>query len=191
MAEVPEVGEAHAAVAEDARDLARVELRCGGGERPVADEEQHDQPARHRQRRDEQDVRAPVGAAHGVDQIRRGLPQRERPDQDAQRSPTPAPEPRRHYFHPRRIDSGEKKTDEEAQSDAHAETLREESEAGVHDCARDCRSREEVARAYYVGQVEERREKRARDEAELHGERQPTRRGFRKMPLRAERGRDG
>jgi hypothetical protein len=42
VAEVPEVREPHAAVAEDARDLLNVELRRGDGERPVADEEQND-----------------------------------------------------------------------------------------------------------------------------------------------------
>src|SRR5205085_6638924 len=147
VTEVSEVRQTHAAVSEDARDLTNVELRRCGRERPVADEEQNDRSARRGERRDEQNVRAPLGAPDGVHEIRRSLPQSQRTYEHAQSRPAPAPEPRRHYLHSGRIDSGEEQPREKSQAHAHAETFGEETESRVDDCARSGRGGEEATSA--------------------------------------------
>jgi len=78
-------------------------------------------------------------------------------------------------LHPRRVHPREEKSDEKTQSDARRQVRREEPEGGVRECAREGAERDQTARAHDIRQVEERTEERPRDEAELHGQRQPTR----------------
>ena len=190
VAEVSEVGEPHAAVAKDARHLSYVELRRGQRVGAFAHEQQHNEPARDGEPRGEQHIETPVRAPQCVDQIRRSLAQRERAHQHAQSHPAPAPEPRRHDLHPRRVNAREEKSDEKTQSDARRQVRREEPEGGVRECASEGAERDQTARAHDIRQIEERTEERPRDEAELHGQRQPARARLRQTPLRSERGHD-
>src|SRR5918912_695648 len=84
----------------------------------VQDQKEDDQSARDGQCGNEEDVGPPVAATERINQVRRRLAERERADENAEREPTPASKPRRHDLHPRRIDSGQEETREEAQRDA-------------------------------------------------------------------------
>jgi hypothetical protein len=187
---VPEVGQPDAAVAEDLGDLRDVQPRREGQVGPVAHEQQDDEAAHRREPRDGQNVGAPLQAPHRVDQVRRGLAERERADEDAERHAALAPEPARHDLHARRIDAREEEPRAEAQDDRGPGAAGLERDPRVGGRRQPRAAGDEGARGDDVGQVGDGAQQRPDDEPELHGERQPRGRRARERPLGLQRRRD-
>ena len=68
--------------------------------------------------------------------------------------------------------------------------MSEPAEGSVHNCAADCREREEMARADDVRKVKQRAQQRADNKTKLHRQSQPRRRGRAEVPLSCQRGHD-
>ena len=117
----------------------------------------------------------PVEAAEAVDQMREGGPERERTDEDAERSPAASPKPGRHQLQCGRIDAGEEEPGRETERDGRRGAVCRE-EQGVRSGGADRAHEHDDVRGDHVGEVEERGDERSDDEPELDGDREPGRR---------------
>jgi hypothetical protein len=135
MTEVAEVGEPHAAIANDVRDLRDIERLIRQGVRAVADEEEDDRSAHRSEQRCHRYVDAPVRRTDRIHQIGRRFPERQRADQHAEGESSAGAEPCGDDLHPRRVDTGEEDPGGQAKPDRGRSGMDEPRENRVHRCA--------------------------------------------------------
>jgi hypothetical protein len=117
--------------------------------------------------------------------MRRRRSERERTDENPQRGAATAPEPRRHQLERRRVDAREEEARRRPERQREPRPVGGEDE-GVRDRRPERTPRDDVASIHHVGEVEDARDERAGNEAELDGDRQPCGSGARQVPVVAQ-----
>ena len=158
-----------------------------GAPRPDGKDRGHRAQREHRCRGDGRLPRDVRQAAH---EVRRRGAERERADDDARGQSAAALEVRGDQPHAGRIDAGDRHADEEARRQRGRESAGQQ-QLGVEDRGGHGRGRHQPARLEPVGEVEQRRADAARDEARLHGDREPGGARGAQVPVARERGHDG
>ena len=172
MPEVASEDEQRSTVRDASPEVGQAHLRRPRVERAIADQPEHHRSRHERQGARSDERRTPLFDQYRAQQMRRAGSERQRAHDRADRHTPPDLEPARDHVHRRRIDSAQEHTGQEPRREPEREVVRDECrDVGERRQHRGCREQPPLVES--LGEIEQGRRDRARDEAELDRDGQP------------------